>query len=125
MTAIKKMVKKEKVDPTAGITSAKPLPQLPQQGQQRGRPQQTDDSKKSSAGVSFTRAFPASVEEVIGRTGTRGEAIQVRVKILAGRDQTKILRRNVKGPVRVGDILMLRETEMEARPLNRKSRGEN
>jgi small subunit ribosomal protein S28e len=76
-------------------------------------------------GIIFSPAVPASVEEVVGRTGTRGEAIQVRCKILEGRDKNKILRRNVKGPVQKGDILMLRETEIEARPLNKAGRGNN
>jgi small subunit ribosomal protein S28e len=86
--------------------------------EQKRPPVKKGDEKKGPQ-VYFSKGIPASVEEVIGRTGTRGEAVQVRCKILDGRDQNKIIRRNVKGPVQVGDILMLRETEIEARPLNR------
>ncbi len=64
--------------------------------------------------------FPARVIELIGRTGARGEATQILCKILSGRDKGKIIRRNVKGPVRKEDIIMLMETELEASPLSGK-----
>ena len=81
------------------------------------------EEEVKKGGVTFSHAYPASVEEVIGRTGTRGEATQVRCKILDGRDANKIIRRNVKGPVQVGDVLMLRETEIEAKRLTKAGRG--
>lgn len=79
--------------------------------------------EKAAGAVRFSHAVPARVEEVIGRTGTRGEATQVRLRILDGRDKDKVIRRNVKGPVQVDDVMMLRETEIEARPLERGGRG--
>lgn len=57
----------------------------------------------------------AIVEEFVGRTGARGEVTQVMCKVLAGRNQGRVMRRNVKGTVKVGDLLTLRETEIEAR----------
>ena len=91
--AQKKMVRKEEVVSEEGKIVRK----------KRGK---QEEVKKGA--VHFTTAIPARIEEIIGRTGSRGEAIQVRCKILDGRDQNKVLRRNVKGPVQLGDILMLR-----------------
>ena len=80
-------------------------------------------SSKGSEKLTEEGAVPAIVEAIMGRAGTRGEVTQVKCKILQGKNRGKSMRRNVRGPIKKRDILMLRETEIEARRIGKSKFG--
>ena len=88
-------------------------PEAKKQEKQKG-------GSKGSDALTSEGAVPAIVEAILGRGGTKGEITQVKAKILQGKNRGKSIRRNVRGPVAKRDILMLRETEIEARRLFKK-----
>ena len=65
-------------------------------------------------------ATPAEVIEVVGSTGMHGEAMQVKCRILDGNNKGRIITRNTVGTIREGDIIMLLETEREAKKMSRR-----
>jgi len=64
--------------------------------------------------------YAAEVVEVRTKTGVYGEIYQVLCKILEGPDTGRVILRNIKGPVKKGMIIMLLETEREAKEIKAK-----
>ncbi len=66
------------------------------------------------------KGTPAEVVEVLQRTGVYGEIVQVLCKILEGPEAGRVKRRNVKGNVKKGDVIILLSTEREAKEIKAK-----
>ena len=56
--------------------------------------------------------YIAKVAEILGRTGSRGGISQCKVELIK---EQRTMIRNVKGPVKVNDMITLMECEREAR----------
>ncbi|MCD6279667.1 30S ribosomal protein S28e [Candidatus Micrarchaeota archaeon] len=86
----------------------------------RERRKKGKESKKSSE-VQQEQNL-AVVLKVFGRTGVHGEVNHVLCKLISGRDKGKTLKRNIKGPVKVNDKIVLLETEREAKTISSRRR---
>jgi small subunit ribosomal protein S28e len=58
------------------------------------------------------------VEKMPNRTGMFGSVLQVMCKIMEGRDKGRVIRRNITGRVKVGDIIRVSDTSREDKPIH-------
>ncbi len=65
----------------------------------------------------MAEGYHAEIVEIRTKTGVCGEIYQVLCKVLDGPDTGRVIMRNIKGPVRKGTIIMLLETEREAKEI--------
>ncbi len=78
-------------------------------------PPSEEPKKQGKSLVNVSDATPGQVVKVFKKVGLYGECYQVLVRVLEGRDKGNLLRRNVRGPVKENDMLMLKETERDVR----------
>jgi small subunit ribosomal protein S28e len=68
------------------------------------------------------RQFSGYLAEIVeintkAKTGIYGEIYSVSCRILEGKDKGRIIRRNMLGPSRIGDIVRLPDTSREAKEI--------
>jgi small subunit ribosomal protein S28e len=66
--------------------------------------------------------FPGFLAEIIEvdekkKTGIYGEIYVVSCRVLEGKDKGRIIRRNMLGPAKAGDVIRLPDTSREAREI--------
>ena len=79
----------------------------------KANPKQQQKKKAETKEEFKVEGTPAEIVDLLGRAGMKG-VMTVRCRLLSGRDAGKVLVRNVMGPIRLNDILVLKETEMES-----------
>jgi len=97
---------KKPVEPAGAPQAKKEIPKEEPKG-----------SKKYKSTVNVTDATPGQVVKVFKKVGLYGECYQVLVRVMEGRDKGNLLRRNIRGPVRENDLIMLKETERDVRAI--------
>lgn len=85
----------------------------PQKAQQQPQKPQQQQRQQQFSG------FLAEIVEINtkAKTGISGEIYSVSCKILEGKDKDRIIRRNVLGPIKIGDVIRLPDTSREAREI--------
>ncbi len=68
------------------------------------------------------RQFSGFLAEIVEvntqvKTGISGEIYLVSCRILEGKDKGRIIRRNMLGPAKIGDVIRLPDTSREAREI--------
>jgi len=67
-------------------------------------------------------AFDGSMAEIVEvhpqKTGMFGSITQVMCRIQEGKDKGRVIRRNLSGRVKVGDIIRLSDTSREDKPIS-------
>lgn len=82
-----------------------------------GKEKEVQVTEKKEFAPSDSDASLAEVVDIVARTGVFGEVQQVMAKVLEGKDRGRVIRRNIKGPIRNGELIVLLETEREAKPI--------
>jgi small subunit ribosomal protein S28e len=83
------------------------------------KPQKTETPRPQQQPRPPFAGFLAEIVDINreAKTGISGEIYSVSCRILEGNDKGRIIRRNVLGPIKIGDVIRLPDTSREAREI--------